>query len=354
MVEKAFADQNHSGAVGTQALGKGIWYRADAIKGTCLTSKHWGHIDDPRTSSAADKASVRRISPSYSAQRFWTASTEEGYCIYLGDDLSMKVTEVNKMGDAYVAEVTYSVARPDGWWDCVEDDVKNTFVRVVETDDGALSIESEVGIFGGACPNPLPLGNIDRKGDTRPKAKPKKAPTGDDAIAAAKAFDDALFAGDLTAALDALSCYNLYEKTKYGTCAPSELLNLGPIPRGNPRMQDGPPWTMNAFKSLEDIGRPVADAKDPTLFHAQVKAAKGKYKARNISIQWVDNTWKLVGVIGKQAEGLTTVVAVYDLDRKAKREIFEKRMAGEEINEDGTPSDGMVRMGYQTAEEAKQ
>ena len=111
-------------------------------------------------------------------------------------------------------------------------------------------------------------------------------------------------------------------------------------------MSDGPPWSMNAFKSLDDLGKPQRDGQDPTLFHVQVKAAKGKAKSRSMAIQWADDEWKVVGVLGRLSEGLATVQVVYDLDRRERRDIFERRMKGEQIGEDGTPLDAGVRYGY--------
>lgn len=308
-------------------------------------------MDDPAHSSAANKSSTRRISPNYKAQNTWTTRTEKGWCIFLGNDLKFDITQVNKVGDAWVVDYAFSMDRPDGgWWDCVDDKNKAGYVRVLEDGDGKLTLEegSEdlLTMHQGACPNPIEP-PVERKGSSRPTKKPPQAPSKADAIAAAKRLDDALYNGDFKEALAATSCYNLYEKEPYGACAPSEFLNLGPLPRGGaPRMSDGPPWSMNAFRKLEDLGKPERDSKDPTLFHVEVKAAKGKHKRRTMAIQWVDDEWKVVGVLGRLSEGLATVQVVYDLDRREERDIFERRMKGEQIGEDGLSLDAGVRYGY--------
>ena len=351
LVKNTFEAKVKPGPFGTEALGKGVWFRAPAMNGACLQNKDWGHADDPAHSSAANKGSTRRISPNYSAQNTWTARTEKGWCIFLGNDLKFEVTQANFVSDAWVVDYQFSMDRPGGWWDCVLDDKRASYVRVKENEDGSMELEKgddeQLSLYQGACPSPLPEVDMERTSSSRPTKKPPQAPSKSDAVAAAKRLDDALFNGDFEEAKAAVSCYNLYEKKQYGACAPSEFLNLGPLPRGGaPRMSDGPPWSMNTFKSLDDLRKPFKDSKDPTMFHVEVKKAKGKAKRRTMAIQWVDNEWKVVGVLGRLSEGLATVQVVYDLDRSDKRDIFEKRMKGEQIGEDGLPLDAGVRYGY--------
>ncbi len=350
LVENTFAQKVKPGPFGTEALGKGVWFRAPAIHGGCLQDKDWGHMDDPAHSAAANRSSTRRISPNYEAQNAWVGRTDKGWCIFLGNDLQLEVTQVNFVADAWVVDYALSMQRPGGWWECVDESKRAGYVRVLD-EDGELSLEEggedRITLYQGACPAPLPDLDTERKGRPRPAKKPPSPPTRADAIAAAKRLDDALWEGDFAAAVDATACYNLYEKQKFGACAPSEFLNLGPLPRGGtPRMSDGPPWSMNAFKSLDDLGKPTRDPKDPTLYHVPVKPARGKGRKRTMAIQWVDGEWKVVAVLGRLSEGLATVQVVYDLDRPDRRDIFERRMKGEAIGEDGTPLDAGVRYGY--------
>ena len=333
-VEQAFADVRPAGAAGTEVLGKGVWYRTPVFDGQCLQNKELGIRDQGRGGGGGEGT---RISPRYGHQDDWVRATEKGFCVYLGDNLSMDVKNVTKVGEDWVVDVAYAMGIPGKWWECVAADQKTSVVRVKAGADGALKLDSDVGLARGECPQPLPNDGRSRTGGKRPKKKPARKPSVDDARAALKRLDDALWEADPVAALAATSCYNLYEKEQYGACSVGEILNVGPIPRGEMRMQDGPPWTMNAFRSLDDIGPVKPDKDDDTLFHVQVAPEKGKRKERHASIQWADDEWKVVGVVQRLGEGLTYVEYVNDLDRKDKREIFERRMKGEAIGPDGTP-----------------
>ena len=58
-----------------------------------------------------------------------------------------------------------------------------------------------------------------------------------------------------------------------------------------------------------------------------------------MAVQWVDGRFKLVAVVSLRGEGLTTPRFVYDLDRKDRRDIFERRYKGEKIDEKGNSTD---------------
>lgn len=336
LVEAAFAAAHEPGPVGTEVLGKGVWFSAPALNSGCLQKKGWGVRD-------LGKSGGHRISPRFSSQRFWTHATPGGYCIYLGNDLHADVQNVNKLGDAWIVEVKYSMGREDGWWDCVDERQVLHPVRVVEGEGGALRIDGDATLYQGDCPAPLPVGDLDRKGGPWPSKPAPRAPSKAEALAAIKALDDALFAQDYIVALDAVSCVNLLEESsrKYGACAPSELIGLGPIPRGKPRRQDGPPWNDQVFDSVDvdELGPIVRDRKDKTLAHVEVREKKGKHKHRTLALQWVDRSWKVLGVVSAAGEGLTNLRFVYDLDRPEKRDIFERRLKGEKIDENGAPLD---------------
>ncbi len=349
LVRSTFDATIKPGPFGTEALGKGVWYRAPAISTSCLMQKDWGFRDAPGHSPNSDGSP--RMSPIFVAQNAWTYSTSKGYCIYLGDDLSMEVKGATKIMDVWSVDVVYSIGKPGGWWDCVDPKMKARPIPVTTNAAGELEIDGDAGLFQGECPAPLPLGT-ERKSKKRPTGKPD-APTKAQAVAAAKKLDDALWAQDYIAAIDTISCYNLYNDKPYGSCAVSEIINVGPIPRGELRGQDGTPWSMNVFKSVSDFGKITADRVDKTMFHIQVKDAKGKHKARTVAIQEVDGEWKLVGVVNALGEGLTSVRFVYDLDRKEKREIFDRRLKGEKIADDGTSLDPNIRYGYVEEEEDK-
>jgi len=345
LVQSAFDAQSQPGPFGTEAHGKGVWYRAPAISTNCLMKKDWGFRDDPSHSPNSD--SSPRMSPVFNAQNHWTYATEKGYCIYLGDNLTMEVKGSTKLMEVWSVDVEYSMGRPDGWWECVDPKMKNRAIRVITNAAGELEIDGDAGLFQGGCPAPLPIEGIDRKAKNKPKGKPNP-PTKAEAMAAAKKLDDALWAQDYNGALNAISCYNLFNKSPYGSCAVSEIINVGPIPRGEMRMQDGTPWSMNVFKSVDNFGKITPDKVDKTMFHIEVKAEdrKRKRQHRTVAIQKVDGEWKLVGFVNAQGEGLTSMRFVYDLDRKEKREIFDRRLKGEKIADDGTSLDPNIRYGY--------
>ncbi len=291
LVEQAFASAVRPGDFGTEVLGKGVWYRSPVFDPKCLQSKNLAFGDDP----AKRGREAPRISPTYDAQRFFTASSEEGYCVLLGKDLKQQIGELEDFHDgAMLVNVTYTANDTTPFWKCLDSRAVARPVRVLLAEDGSLSIEGQIGLHQGGCPSPMPEATTKRKASTRPAAKPPGKPSVADARTAAKRFDDALWEHDARAAVDALSCFNLFEDKKYGTCATSEVLALGPITRGSPRLQDGPPWTMNAFKSFDDLGPISVDRKDPTMFHVQVAPARGKRKRRTMALQWAGGGWKLL------------------------------------------------------------
>jgi hypothetical protein len=52
-------------------------------------------------------------------------------------------------------------------------------------------------------------------------------------------------------------------------------------------------------------------------------------------VQWVDNQWKLLGIVSRQSAKLTVARILNDLHERDKRDIFRRRLAGEEIDDSG-------------------
>ena len=100
----------------------------------------------------------------------------------------------------------------------------------------------------------------DRLSTPRPEAKPSTAPTVDEARALAQTFDDKPFEGDVKGAYEMLSCVNLYEKSMWGGCSPSDLLAVSPSTHGDERMES--PW-MSTRSTLDVLTKVVADNEDP-------------------------------------------------------------------------------------------
>jgi hypothetical protein len=341
-VAGTFETARPGGAVGTAVYGKGIWYRSTVFSGECLEEKHIGHREQSGRQRSGRKVGAGiRISPKYENQNDWTHSTEDGYCVYLGEDLSMDIQKVTRMGSEWLVDVTYSIREAGTWWPCVKG-ATGEQIRVTESPDGGFQLVGDGHLLdNGSCPQPLTAPARSRAGGKAPRAPAKRAPKTADAAAVFSALNDALSQHDHEAALEQIACYNLFEEKPFGACSGGELLDVGPVSNA-PNPRDGTPWTMNVFQDLTPIGPVKQDRNNPSWHHVRVKAAAGKYKARHVTLQWVDDAWRVVGVVQRKSEGLTRIEFVNDLDRKEKREIFDRRMDGEKIGADGHPIDPLA------------
>lgn len=335
LVESSFAPVQ--GRVGVEVLGKGVWYRAPSLDGGCLQRKEQAFNSDPRKDRDGSGRTVSRISPTYDAQRFFVHGTESGYCVLVGTGLEMTVLQSNRIDDLYLVDVEFSMTQPAGWGDCLQADVMRRSFEVVEDESGQLMIQDgPVDIGQGACPVPLPLGES-RKPSARPRKRAPALPSQEEVLQLLRSFDQALTERDYVQALSLVSCFNLYEESKYGSCSTAELVSLGPIPRaGVDRLEM--PWNDNVFLDYDALGRMSRDRQDKAMVHISIDPRRGD-ASRSLALHHVDGEWKLVGVVGARAEGLTSMRFIYDLDRREKRDIFERRMAGEPIDEKGHPLD---------------
>ncbi len=334
-IQQAFEAANQPGRMGVEVRGKSVWLTAPMFTETCL------HDNDLAFSDSADKrprgSKGLRISPTYTNQRYITGFTEDGWCIYLGSDPRIDIREGTWEGDHWDFFVMMSFAEASPWAQCLEYSVLNRQISVEKAEDGGAKVVTDLAITDGACPHPLP-GGEERRSAVRPTSKAPGKPSMEQVRALLNEFDQALYDRDYEKALSKVSCYNVFEEQRYGTCSVAELITLAPMPRGGAaRPEDGPPWTMNVFDSLEALKRIFPDREDPSLFHVEVEPRKGS--DRSLAVQWVTGEWKLVGVAGLKAEDITTMQVVYDLHRKEKREIFERRMQGEQVDAKGHPYD---------------
>jgi hypothetical protein len=332
LVKSAFEAANPIGRTGVEAFGKGIWFRSEMIDGSCLQEKNWGFMSDPDS-----KTGGKRFSPIYDSQANWTSSTDKGYCVFIGNDPTLSINETNRVGAEYQVSVTLGMGRLAGWGECLAKKGLNRTIMVTSGDDSALSItKGELSMGQGACPAPLPGGEV-RKSQTRPSASPSSMPTIGDVRAAASELDSALREGDFEAAVAAVSCYNLFQEKAYGSCTASDFIGLSPVPKSGDNFME-PPWSEGVFVDLEHFGAITADRQDATLFHVGLKHHRSK-KPRTMAVQWVDGRFKVVAVVSLRGEGLTTPRFVYDLDRKDRRDIFERRFQGEKIDALGNSTD---------------
>lgn len=336
LVVDAFSAANPPGTVGAELGGKGVWYSAIFLDPDCLTSRDLAHADDPslRPTSAAG---IPRMSPRYETQNWITYSTPKGWCLYLGENPKINVEGVRKIGNYYEVDTVVSVENPSPYWTCMTDGFIHRVVEVRKGADAKYAVNSPVDLHQGGCPVPLP-GGFERKPSTRPSIAPPHAPAPAHVEQLISAFDKALFQRQFEAALALVSCVNLFEKSPWGSCSVGELVALGPSIERATGPEHGVPWLEGAISAASDLGEIRRDSADPTLYHVTVVHQRTK-RPRTLAVQWVDGQWKLLGVVGQKGEGLTSMRFLYDLDQRDRREVFERRLAGEQVDELGNPLD---------------
>lgn len=335
-VKARFAVDNPPGRTGLELVGKAVWLRASFFDDRCIEEKDLAFNDLPSKRPKGSQG-VKRISPTYENQRYLTAATEKGFCVYLGEDPTLTIDDALWLEGKWRLRVTYGMEKPTPWFECLSDLTRQREI-VIPVEEGKPVFESSLALTDDTCPHPLPPGE-DRKPKQRPTARPDTAPTRQAVSALFTAFDKALYDQDLEKALGMVSCYNLFEKEKYGTCSAGEIVNLGPLPRnGKTRPSDGPPWLEYISDTADGFTAIGPDSADKTMFHARFKPRRTG-KERSVGLQWVGGQWKIVGVVSNKAESITTMRIVYDLDRAERRTLFERRMKGELIDEQGIPYD---------------
>ena len=340
---KAFDEQNPPGRVGVEVLGKGVWYRAPSLSGSCLQQKAWAFNNDPRRTRDAVGRAMPRISPTYSAQNAWVDVTEQGYCVYVGNDATLEILQTTFIDSTYRVEVKLGMAGPGGWWECIDPNVKTQTISVVETASGDLEIkDGSVSVGRGACRAPLPLGES-RKPEARPRKHPPALPTRKEVREVLQAFDDRLRDHDYVGALEQVACFNLFEESKFGSCSVGEIVGLSAVPEKDDDPFE-PPWTDGVFYDLDSFGRISKDVHDPNMVHVEVQHRRTQHR-RTLSLYWMEDGWALVGVVSLKGEGLTSMRFLYDLDRRDRRDIFERRLDGEMIDELGFPYNPLAEEG---------
>jgi len=332
-VQQHFDQANAQGRTGLLIKGRSgvVWWQASMFDKGCLEKKDLAFNDEPSSRPSNAKA-VARISPTYGAQWGITAATPTGYCIDLGSDPTIAIGDVVWSADRYRVNTTITMKTPTPWFECLESGARQRVVEVV-VENELPSVQTDLSLFQGDCPHPLPVSEARRSG-REPVAAAPGAPTGGDIKKLAAAFDDALASNDHLAARDMVSCYNLFEETPYEACAVSEIIAHGSVKAG-----DADPWLEYAVTDFEGFSRPTRDRENPSMFHVSMKHRRSK-KLRSFTVQWAGGDWKLVGVVGVKAEGLTTARILNDLHDREKRDIFSRRAAGEKIDEKGEPLPG--------------
>ena len=331
-IDSAFKEANAvDGHYGWEMPGKGQWFKGADFNSACLKENDLAFSNYQKPG---------QISPVYQVQHMLTASTKKGYCIDMGGNLSYDIESiepVSKVGSVDMQEVTLKFNLDDTtpWFSCLNEDVL-TRVIFVEGTDGVPSIDTKYSMAfqeNNGCPNPVPAFK-NRMASAKPETAPAKEPTLEEIRKLAQQFDDALFSRDFEKAQDMISCVNLYETNKWGTCSLAELLVVGPSTHGESRVEDGAPWLEYTQYNLKGLKKVVKDKEDPTLFHVVMPHRKTK-KERSFSVQWTNGRLKIFGVVSILGAGITPLRLMNDLHDKTYRDAFEKRLAGEEVDYKG-------------------
>ncbi len=335
-VLRAAQDANPPGRAGLELVGKSRWVEAPMLDRECLQQKNLAFADTPQERPSG-RQGIQRISPTYLSQRYITDTTDTGWCVLVGEDVQVTVSDPAINQESWMVPVAFTMAKPTPWFECMENIWVNRSVEVGVDEAGKPVIEADLDLVTGDCAAPLPLGE-ERDGSPRPRKAPSSGPSKSDVNKAVSRLDDALWEHDWLGVLEATSCYNMLEDQKYGSCTPAEVVQIGPHPRGEERMEDGTPWTEFVIKDLDDYGRITADSEIDTMWHVNM-THKRTGRDKSFGLEWVDGTWKVVGVVSQGGADLTTVRYMYDLHKKDKRDIFLRRLDGEEIDDKGNPLD---------------
>ena len=327
-VQTHFDAANAPGRTGLLIKGRSgvVWWQASMFEKSCLEQKDLAFNDDPASRPSNAKATAR-ISPTYKSQWGITAATPTGYCIDLGADPTISIGEVVWSADRYRVDTTITMKSPTPWFECLETGARQRVVEVLVEND-APAVQTDLSLFQGDCPNPVPVSTARQSGREPAQAAPG-APSPDAIRELAAIFDQALADNDHTTARDMVACYNLFEDEPYEACSISEIIGHGSVKNG-----DADPWLEYAVTDFEGFSRPVQDRDKPFLFHVTLKHRRSK-KTRSFTVQWAGRQLKLVGIVGAKAEGLTTARILTDLHDRDKKDIFLRRLAGEELDDKG-------------------
>jgi len=329
VIEAAFQEANSTdGRYGWELVGKTQWFDGSDFDSECFTESELAY---------RNYKTVGQITPSYPAQQFITASSKKGYCLDLGGELSYSISSIEHVTeggsmDIQNVHLRFELQDTTPWFSCLKEDRVSRIVRVENLTGTPMLNPKDHVLFQekNGCPNPIP--KYEKRNPTaRPTTEAAKAPTLAEVKALAQKFDEALFERDFEKAMGLVSCVNLFETSKWGTCALVEVLSLGPSVHTDTRMEN--PWLEGALDDFGTLKKVMKDKADPTLFHV---VTQGKRK-RSLSVQWANGRWKLLGVVSIHGQGLTPLRFMNDLHDNKNRDVFDRRLAGEKIDHKGNP-----------------
>ena len=257
VVEAAFQEHNSTnGRYGWELAGKGQWFDGTAFDKECLIENELAYPNHSK---------IGQISPAYDVQHMITSSTKRGYCLDMGEGLSYvvdSIAHVSESGSMDIQNVAlrFEIKDPSPWFSCLKEEAKSRTVRVENLDGTPKLNANDTVTFQekNGCGNPVPKAEK-RNPTARPTAEPTGKPTIEEVRSLAQKFDDALFERDFDKAYGLVSCVNLYENSKWGTCSLAEVLALGPSTHGESRAEDGAPWLEYTLYDLSKLEKVVTD-----------------------------------------------------------------------------------------------
>lgn len=336
VVDLAFKESNPTeGRYGWEISGKYQWFDGTAFEKDCL-------MDNGLAFPNHNK--IGQISPDYKVQHYITGSSKKGYCLDMGGKLSYtidSIEHVSEMGsmDIQNVHIRFELQDTTPWFSCLKEDITSRVVRV-ENRDGKPMLNPDDHLFfqeGNGCPNPVPKAEK-RVPTAQPTSKPPKAPSLDEVKQLAQKFDDALFNREFEKAKGMISCVNLLENTKWGTCSLAEVLAIGPSTHGESRAEDADPWLESTVYDVAKFEKVTKDKKDPTLFHVMMTHRRNKQK-RSLTVQWANGRWKLFALVSIPSAGITKIRLMNDLHDAKNRDIYEQRLAGAKIDYKGNSTE---------------
>ena len=332
-VTKVFEQKNPTnGRLSWQLDGKGQWSQGLGFERSCLDQNELAYHHHLKAA---------KIQPTLLSQKYFTTSTNKGYCLDMGEGLHVVVDSIAIDSTAistgsYRTQIHFEMKEPTPWFSCLSENYlkREIYLRLK---DGVISIDDESKLIlrdDEECTQPG-TAFVDRKESIRPTDAPPKAPSFEEVQTLLNNFDQALYDYDFEKALSFVSCANLID-AKWGYCTISELLPLAHVTKGEERMRDGSPWLANTARDFDAFRIIERDAKDPTMYHLRYSDIRNK-QALSISVQYVGTDWKLLGAISEVQQGITPLTFILNLHDKEIRAIFERRLAGEQIDSKGRP-----------------
>ena len=340
--ESFMANSDISGSFGYELVGHGsVFYSTDFVD-TCLRENQLGWMESVGVMFRGDRTSY--FMTNYEAQQYMTQTTEDGYCLYLGENLSVELIDVVEDSEGRELEANPFTIRwaltssdPSPYFECLSEQVLNPTVTVLPNQ--SFEAPAALSLFDNACQGmPEPYSREDEGGDAYPSTEPPSAPTTAEIQTLLEDFDDALASRDLEAALEHVQCYNLLvvdrteveedeperqpDEAAIGACIPSDLLDTGPSFAST---EDSwlIPWLEGHIDSVSEVLEPTIErgAEPANVYHIELAntdpdpdlAMPRRRGNKSITVQWVNGEWKLLGLIESANSGITPVRFVNDL-----------------------------------------